>query len=161
MKKRDSVIELHGLKSPEMADWVRRLMMQDSVNYIRVNEILEQYGWLGTDVITESASTALWLVIQHADRNVTGQEKWLPVMREAVKAGKAKPGNLAYLEDRVLKNNGKPQRFGSQLYEDPSTGALLLYPVEDPDNLDARRKSMGLGPIQAYLDQVGAKISEK
>ncbi len=156
-QKRDSIIELHGLKSPEMKDWGRRWNAQDSLNYLRVNEILEKYGWLGTDEITEYASTGLWLVLQHADMNLAGQEKWLPVMREAVRQGKAKPGNLAYLEDRVLKNQGKPQRYGSQLYEDPDTGALLLYPVEDPDNLDARRKSMGLGPIQTYLDQTGAK----
>jgi hypothetical protein len=78
-------------------------------------------------------------------------------MREAVRMGKAKPANLAYLEDRVLKNTGKPQRYGSQFYTDPDTGALLLYPVEDPPNLDARRKSMELGSIQNYLDQTGAK----
>ncbi|MBC7777535.1 MAG: hypothetical protein H7246_19030 [Phycisphaerae bacterium] len=156
-QKRDSVIELHGLQSPEMKDWARRWNIQDSLNYLRVNEILETYGWLGTDEVTESASTAIWLVLQHADRNLPAQEKWLPVMREAVRKGKAKSGNLAYLEDRVLKNQGKPQRYGSQLYTDPSTGAMLLYPVEDPDNLDARRKAMELGPIQNYLDQTGAK----
>jgi len=156
-QKRDSVIELHGLKSPEMTDWWRRLNIQDSVNYLRVNEILEKHGWLGTDQVTESANTAIWLVLQHADNNLAGQEKWLPVMREAVRTGKAKSSNLAYLEDRVLKNNGKPQRFGSQLYDDPMTGRFSLYPIEDPENLDARRKSMGLPPIQSYLDQVGAE----
>ncbi len=156
-QKQDSVTELHGLNSPEMKDWMRRWNVQDSLNYLRVNEILETHGWLGTDEISEYAATGLWLVLQHADRNVPGQEKWLPVMREAVRLGKAKPANLAYLEDRVLKNTGKPQRYGSQFYTDPDTGALLLYPVEDPPNLDARRKSMKLGPIQNYLDQTGAK----
>ena len=156
-QNRDSVIALHGLKSPEMKDWMHRWATQDSFNYLKVNEILEKYGWLGPDEVSELASTTLWLVIQHADFNLPAQEKWLPVMRDAVRAGKAKPGNLAYLEDRVLKNQGKPQRYGSQLYDDPVTGEFVLYPVEDPANINARRKSMELGPIQAYLDQTGAQ----
>lgn len=153
--KRDSVLEFHNLESPEMQDWMRRWLIQDSLNYLRVNEILEKHGWLGPDEVTEYASRALWLVLQHADRNVQGQEKWLPVMREAVKAGKAKAPDLAYLEDRVLKNQGKPQRYGSQMYTDPATKEFVLYPVEDPANLDARRKSAGLGPIKNYLEQMG------
>ncbi|MEQ1746455.1 MAG: DUF6624 domain-containing protein [Saprospiraceae bacterium] len=153
--KRDSVLEFHSLKSPEMQDWMRRWNLQDSLNYVRVNEILEQHGWLGPDEVTEYASRAFWLVLQHADRNLPGQEKWLPVMREAVQQGKAKAQDLAYLEDRVLKNQGKPQRYGSQMHTDPVTKEFLLYPVEDPANLDARRKSVGLGPIQHYLEQMG------
>lgn len=158
---RDSVIALHGLKSPEMKDWIRRLMEQDSLNFLRVNEILEQYGWLGADQVSEKASTALWLVLQHADTNLEGQEKWLPVMRDAVRQGKAKASNLAYLEDRVLKNQGKPQRYGSQMYTDPVTQEFTMYPVEDPQNLDARRKSVGLGPIKDYLEQMGATWNPK
>ncbi|MFN0015883.1 MAG: DUF6624 domain-containing protein [Saprospiraceae bacterium] len=154
--KRDSVLEFHNLKSPEMQDWMRRWTLQDSVNYLRVNEILEQHGWLGPDEVTEYASRAFWLVLQHADRNLPGQEKWLPVMREAVQKGKAKSQDLAYLEDRVLKNQGKPQRYGSQMHTDPVTKEFVLYPVEDPANLDQRRKSVGLGPIKDYLELMGA-----
>jgi len=153
--KRDSVLEFHSPESPEMQDWMRRWILQDSLNYLRVNEILEKHGWLGPDEVTEYASRALWLVLQHADRNVKNQEKWLPTMREAVLAGKAKAADLAYLEDRVLKNQGKPQRYGSQMYTDPTTKEFVLYPVEDPANLDARRKAVGLGPIKNYLEQMG------
>lgn len=31
---------------------------------------------------------------------------------------------------------------------------IYIWPVENPDKLDARRKSVGLGPIESYLDTV-------
>lgn len=153
--KRDSVASLHGEQSPEMSDWAHRWVEQDSLNLLRVSAILDEHGWLGPDVVSDKASRALFLVVQHAP--LAAQEKYLPMMQQAVKDGKANIGSLAYLEDRVLMRQGKPQRYGSQVVRDPESGAWVLHPVEDPANLDARRKSVGLGPIQEYLDAMGAK----
>ena len=151
----DSVISLHGRKSPEFQDFMRRNREQDSLNELRVTQILNEHGWLGPEEVGEKGNSALFLVIQHADLPV--QEKHLPMMQKAVAAGKASPANLAYLEDRVLMRQGKPQRYGSQIVPDKSTGAWVLYEVEDPPNLDKRRAAVGLGPIQEYLDSTGAR----
>ena len=72
--------------------------------------------------------------------------------------GKAEPVNLAYLEDRIRMRQGKPQCYGSQIVPDKETGAWVLYPVEDPVNLDKRRAAVGLGPIQDYLLRTGARM---
>lgn len=152
----DSVIALHGRKSPEFQDFLRRNREQDSLNEMRVIQILDERGWLGPDEVGYKGSSALFLVIQHADLPV--QEKYLPMMQKAVAAGKAAPANLAYLEDRVLMRQGKPQRYGSQIVTDKATGAWVLHEVEDPPHLDKRRASVGLGPIQEYLDRMGAKM---
>jgi hypothetical protein len=152
----DSVIALHSRKSPEFQDFLRRNGEQDSLNELRVTQILDERGWLGPEEVGEKGSSALYLVIQHADLPV--QEKYLPMMQKAVAAGKASPSNLAYLEDRVLMRQGKPQRYGSQIVPDKATGAWVLYEVEDPPNLDKRRASVGLGPIQEYLDSTGASM---
>lgn len=152
----DSVIALHGRKSPEFLDFLRRNREQDSLNELRVTQILDEHGWLGPEEVGEKGNSALFLVIQHADLPV--QEKYLPMMQKAVAAGKASPANLAYLEDRVLMRQGKPQRYGSQIVPDKATGAWVLYEVEDPPNLDKRRASVGLGPIREYLDSTGASM---
>jgi hypothetical protein len=76
------------------------------------------------------------------------QLKYLDRMRAAALAGEASKPNFALLEDRVLIRQGKPQRYGSQV--DTKNGVTLL-PTEDDGNLDARRASMGLGPICEYL----------
>lgn len=90
---------------------------------------LDERGWLGPDVIGQTGNSTLFLVIQHAD--LVTQEKYLPMMREAVTKGNAKGSSLALLEDRVLIRNGKQQRYGSQGTRGVTraTGAdLLLVP---------------------------------
>jgi hypothetical protein len=60
---------------------------------------LDKYGWLGADVVGGQGNSTLFLVIQHSDQAT--QEKYLPMMREAVKNGKAQGSSLALLEDRA------------------------------------------------------------
>ncbi len=151
---RDSVIALHGRNSAEYEDFRQKANRQDSLNTLRVSALLDSLGWLGPDEVGDKANRALFLVIQHAGQAV--QEKYLPMMRQAAAEGKASPSNLAYLEDRVLMRQGKPQRYGSQIVRDEQTGGWILYKVEEPELLDQRRKSAGLGPISEYLEMTGA-----
>ncbi len=95
----------------------------------------------------------MFLVIQHADIQV--QDKYLPMMREAVAAGKAQGSSLAMLEDRVAMRHCNKQIYGSQVINDPA--GKYLCPVTDPDNLDKRRASVGLEPIADYLIKFGMK----
>ncbi|HNL37520.1 MAG TPA: hypothetical protein PKH43_00255 [Saprospiraceae bacterium] len=152
--RRDSVIAVHGRNSPEYAEFRQKSIRQDSLNTVRISALLDSLGWLGADEVGDKANRAFFLVIQHADLPV--QEKYLPMMRQAVADGKANASNLAYLEDRVLMRHGRPQRYGSQIVRDQETGAWILYEVEDPASLDQRRASVGLGPISEYLDMTGA-----
>ena len=60
------------------------------------------------------------------------------------------------MEDRMLMNSGKPQKYGTQAYSLVEDGKTVIYiwPVEDSDKLDALRKSVGLIPIEDYLEIV-------
>jgi hypothetical protein len=120
----------------------------DSLNIIKVTQIIDKYGWLGPQDVGMNGSQALFLVIQHA--NLATQQKYLPMIRTAVKDGKTLSSNLALLEDRVNMREGKNQIYGSQLFRNKSTGKMCFYPIADPDNVDQRRKAMGLQPIAEY-----------
>ena len=48
-------------------------------------------------------------------------------------------------------NSGEKQIFGSQINLDKETKKYFLYPVIDPENIDERRRQMGLQPISDYL----------
>ncbi|PZP40871.1 MAG: hypothetical protein DI598_18930 [Pseudopedobacter saltans] len=109
---------------------------------------MDTKGWLGADKIGKKGNQTLFLVIQHSDKAT--QEKYLPMMREAVKEGKAQPDNLALLEDRVALKQGKPQIYGSQVGSD-STGKYFVFPLLDPENVDKRRAEVGLPPLSDYL----------
>lgn len=137
--------------SPEMQAIWKKIIYQDSVNLVKVKRILDSRGWLGPEVIGYQGNSTLFLVIQHSDLKT--QEKYLPMMREAVKNKKAQASSLALLEDRVALGQGRKQIYGSQLssYQENDKTIYYLSPLEDPDHVDERRLSMGLGPLSEYL----------
>jgi hypothetical protein len=139
--------------SKEMRELIKKIEVQDAANLSVVKHILDTYGWIGRDRIGSKANGALFLVIQHADLKT--QEKYLPMLRKAVKEGKAHPGDLALLEDRVAVRQGKKQMYGSQIDQDTLTGKFYIFPLQDPDKVDERRARMGLEPLSEYVKQVG------
>lgn len=150
-KQMKDVEKEFGNDSKEMKTLWKTINEKDSVNLIKVKTILDTYGWLGSDVVGSQGSSTLFLVTQHADQ--TTQEKYLPIMREAVKNGKAQGSNLALLEDRVALGQGKKQIYGSQVGRDTETQLYYVLPLEDPDNVDKRRSSVGLQPLADYLNR--------
>jgi hypothetical protein len=139
----------YGSKSPEMTALWKSIQEKDSINLIQVKAILDKYGWVGSDKVGGQANQTLFLVIQHSD--LATQQKYLPMMREAVKNKKAAGSALALLEDRVALGEGRKQLYGSQINRDYDTGKSYVLPLEDPDNVDKRRASMGLGPLSDYV----------
>jgi hypothetical protein len=138
-----------GWDTPEYKALCNRILKADSIDLVKIKKILDEYGWVGKDVVGERGNLALFLVIQHA--NLATQEKYLPMLREAVKKGNAKASSLALMEDRVALREGKKQIYGSQLGLDPDTKQYYVSPLEDPDNVDKRRAEMGLLPMAQYV----------
>ena len=145
----DGIKKKYGWESKEMKDHWKIINEKDSINLIKVKAILDKYGWLGTDVVGGQGNSTLFLVIQHSDQAT--QEKYLPMMREAVKKGKAEGSSLALLEDRVALRQGKKQIYGSQIGRDLETQLYYVSPLEDPDNVDKRRAEVGLQPLAEYV----------
>ena len=73
------------------------------------------------------------------------------MMREAVKNNNANRSALALLEDRVALGEKKAQTYGSQIGYDKSTKNFYVLLLSDPDNVDKRRKEMGLGLLADYV----------
>ena len=84
-----------------------KIKKTDSNNLIIVEKVLEKHGWLGVKEIGGTASSTLFFVIQHSDQET--QEKYLPMMRQAVKDRKAPSSRLALLEDRIGLGRGEFQ----------------------------------------------------
>jgi hypothetical protein len=144
----------YGNDSKEMRALWKTINEKDSLDLIKVERILDKYGWLGPDVIGANGNITLFLVIQHSDIKV--QEKYLPVMRDAVRDHKARPDELALLEDRVALRQGRKQIYGSQIGTRPD-GQNWISPLEDPDNVDKRRAEVGLEPLADYAMRFNIK----
>ena len=149
-RKLDEFSKLHN---PRKLDSLWEVIgKKDDINLAKVTAILDKYGWLGINEIGEKANLALFIVIQHAD-SLT-QVTYLPMMRQAVKDGKAKAEDLALLEDRVLTEQGKPQIYGSQVRTNKA-GKNEFFPIADERNVNKRRGSVGLEPLEVYARNFG------
>ena len=121
----------------------------DRKNTERMKEIIKQYGWPDKSLVGKEGSLGAWLLIQHADHDPDFQKEALDLLTKAVERGQASKRNLAYLTDRVRVNSGEPQLYGTQFFEDDA-GVFGPRPIEDTENLEKRRKEMGLEPFSEY-----------
>lgn len=145
--------EKFGHESAEM-DYFRQLVgEQDSINEAEVLAIIDKHGWPGTSEVGGRANIAVWLVIQHAP--IETQEKYLPLLKKSVAVGESQGSHLAMLEDRILMRQGKPQVYGSQVLRDEETGKYKLHEIQDPEYVNQRRRSVGLGPLEENVKRWG------
>jgi uncharacterized protein len=129
-------------------DEAARMAAIDRKNTEWLEKIVDQYGWPGQALVGAEAAGAAWLLVQHADANVTFQKRCLKLMREAPK-GDVRPQHIAYLTDRILVHEGKAQVYGTQAQGQGSD--LKLMPISDEANVDNRRALAGLGPLSEYI----------
>lgn len=136
-----------GYSSEEVRKQDSLIRQIDSINTISVSEIIDKYGWLGTDQISDTANRTLFLVIQHADEKT--QLKYLDTLKNAAGKGKAKPSQYALLLDRTNLKQGKFQEYGSQLFTF-YTGHTVFSPIRDEPNVNKRRQIVGLSTLEEY-----------
>jgi hypothetical protein len=152
-RKLGAIEQKFGFNSKEYSEAAQKMIKIDSLNTIKVTKILDERGWLGPKIVGSKGNTALFLVIQHSP--LATQEKYIPMLREAVKRGDARGSNLALMEDRVALGQGKRQIYGSQLRQNNETGELFVQPIIDPENVNERRAQVGLGTIEEYVKRFG------
>lgn len=149
LELRDQVIPTvkeFGFESPEMKSLDRKLATFDSTALNRVVEIIEEYGWLGKSEVGDIGSTTIFLVIQHArDPNV--RILYFPLFERSAQQGESNLSDMAAMKDRILIEQGKEQLYGTQ--SRMVNGKLELFPVEDENWLNERRKEVGLKEIDA------------
>lgn len=145
------VLDKYGSESHEYKERVKLINTIDSLNLIEVRLILEKYGWLGINEVGETANSAIFLVIQHSNKNI--RKRYLSMMRQSVKLKKVTPEQLALLEDRIAIDSGIEQIYGTQFGRNDRTHTYYLLPLIDPENVDKRRKEIGMEPLSESLQK--------
>lgn len=129
----------------------------DKKNINRLEEIIAQYGWPTRSMVGKQASEAVFLIIQHAD--LSPQKKYFPLLKEAATRNEARRDHAAMMEDRLLIGEGKKQIYGTGLRTDDLTKELKLWPIENEEEVDARRAAVGLPPLAEYLKMMGVRYT--
>lgn len=121
-------------------------------NALRLAEILDEHGWPGASRVGDDGAEAAWLIVQHAIGEPALQRRCRGLLEAAVADGEAPAWQAAMLEDRIRMFEGRPQRYGTQLLPDEQ-GMPRPYTIEDPENVEERRRAVGLEPLSDVLNR--------
>ena len=126
-----------------------------------IKHIINTYGYPTPKKVGAEASYHFFTLIQHSDSDPSFQASILPLLKKLASKEKIPKKEYAFLYDRVQRNTGKKQLYGTQLSFDSngnlfdSTNKIIIpKDLEDPINVDKRRKEMGLEPLEQYYETV-------
>lgn len=120
-------------------------------NYLNIKSIYEKIGYPSISKYGKENSYNYWLLVQHCDNDIIFQEKVMNNMKKLVVKNDVNKKNYAYLYDRVMKNKGKKQLYGTQFSYLPPNHEPSVVNIEDSINVDTRRKEVGLEPLSEYI----------
>jgi hypothetical protein len=121
----------------------------------RLVQILDAHGWPGKSLVGQDGAEAAWTLALHAMPDPEVLRRCLTLLRDAAAAGEAEPWQVAFLVDRVSLVERNVQVYGTTIcrQDDGSFGPPLL---EDPDQVDERRRAVGLPPLQEEIRKIDA-----
>jgi hypothetical protein len=102
--------------------------------------------------VGEQGMYDIWVLAQHADRAPGFQAALLPMLELRTAQGELAPSALARFTDRVLKAQGKPQRYGTQF--PPEEWARPHFGLSSEESLrvvEANRRELGVMPLADYV----------
>lgn len=123
----------------------------DERNRNSLKRIFKEFGFPTRTLVGREAMDGVFWIIQHADGDKIWQKNQLIKVERAVKKGDIDGDKFAYLYDRIKINSGEKQLYGTQFANvDPVKRITKLAEIEDVANLDQRRRTVGLMPIEVY-----------
>lgn len=138
-----------GAMSRVHAFLAREICEIDSSNTAWLRADVAAHGWYRISTHGESASSAAWLIAQHADNHPDFQREVLGLLEPLVASSDIRPANYAYLHDRVASGQNRPQRYGTQ-GRCVSTERWEPDTLEDSGRVDALRAEVGIGSLAEY-----------
>lgn len=120
---------------------------RDSINLIRIEEIIAKHGYPGKTLVGEPTNEAAWHVIQHSKKIAY----YYPMIEEAGSTNELPFTRVAMMHDRLLTQEGKEQLYGTQgsgMYIlSPTSGKKefwrYIWPIQNAEFVNELRKEAG------------------
>ena len=152
-------IKRTGPESPAVDAMDAQMDKTDEQCLARVLALIDQHGWPSSQLVGREGMHTVFTVLQHARPSV--QQKYLPRLRESAAKGELEQSSIALMEDRVLKDTGKPQVYGSQIRLNRETKKYEFFPIADGAHVEERRAAIGLEPLAEYAKRYGIDYKPK
>jgi hypothetical protein len=142
LKDQDIELRESKLKDGSLCDGYDEELEALHINNARkLDEIVAEYGWPGKSLSGKDGADAAVIIAQYAISKPILQKRFPEYLESAVAEGEALPVQEACLEDRILFNEGKPQKYG-MLFDWNGSGELHTN-VDDIALANERRKKPG------------------
>jgi hypothetical protein len=138
-----------GYSNDDLANGKVYMMLnkRDSINLIRIEEIIAKYGYPGKTLVGEPTNEAAWYVIQHSKKIAN----YFPMIQEAGASNEIPFVKVAMMHDRLLVQEGKEQLYGTQgagMYIlNPISGQKefwhYIWPIQNAESVNELRKEAG------------------
>ena len=120
---------------------------QDSINLIKVERIIAEYGYPGKTLVGEPTNEAVWYVIQHTGKIA----QYFPLIEKAGVNNEIDFTKVAMMRDRLLTSQGKEQIYGTQgagrriINKETGKEQYFRYilPIKNPEMVNELRKNAG------------------
>jgi hypothetical protein len=161
MRSADLTVRQELLDSGQLGGvYVPRMEAIHINNAARLRELIDQHGWPAEDIAGKDGAEAAWLIAQHAVGEPDFQRQVLRLVTECATAGRIPAWHVAYLEDRIAMYEGRPQRYGSQWFDDPRDGRTRPWKLSDPERVNEFRASVGLPKLHP-IPEPGPDLPEE
>lgn len=157
LMQRDTDMRTHLLNQERLyGDYAIELQQVHRENAIALNEIIAIHGWPGISLVGLEGCRVAWLIAQHSICTPELQRRFLHLLTIASESGDAPKRQVALLTDRVRFNEDRPQVYGTVF--DWNEKGELWCDIEDPENIDERRSTVGLPLFRDALDKHSAEV---
>jgi VWFA-related protein len=147
VKQRDLVQQVIDKDQTKKSDQ-EKLHKTYEENTVKLCQLIKANGWPTTGLVEEAGVFAAFHILKNA-ATFELQRDLLPVIVAVMKKDPVQKREFAGLYDRLRVSAGMKQLFGTQAVS--MGGFLVLYPIEDEANVDARRAEYGLQTMDLYI----------
>lgn len=142
-----------GAKGRVLSRLMRATCLTDRDNTAWLKADVAANGWFTISAAGAEASSAAWLMAQHADRDRDFQRHVLALMEPLAASGEVTRANYAYLWDRVAVGENRPQRYGTQ-GRCTAPGRWEPNEIEDMSRVEALREEADIGTLTEYQEHM-------
>lgn len=131
----------------------------DEKNTQKLKKLLEKEIWITISKFGQTADNHAWILVQHADCDLAFQKDILNRLEKLYPCGESDGKHYAYLYDRIARNEGRPQRYGTQ-GKINEIGKWEAFEIEDINNLNRRRDAVKLGSFEDYQKLINQQFNQ-
>jgi hypothetical protein len=148
---RDQRMRVAFLAKPKDPQRKRAVLLADQSNLGWLRELVAGKGFPTAAQVGEEGVEHAWLLLQHMDDDPQFQAALLPTLEQRFADGELGADNLARFTDRVLKAQGRPQRYGTQFSPEKMGSEHFGLPDDaSVREVEAHRRDLGVMPLADY-----------